>query len=134
MRRIRTNPERGSVIGRNSVEESVFVERSITLRADRYGGSAYYLRAHIRRDGALVIEGHDLGVTPKQFWGSIEYEWEIAIPAGELPALVDALGGTPGADPLDLLAVRYGEDERVASRAFLEERAITFEFSSRVGD
>jgi hypothetical protein len=49
--------------------------------------------------------------------------------------LVAALGGTPGEDdPLELFAARFRDDERHASRSFLEEAGVAFEFWSRVGD
>ncbi|HUG47917.1 MAG TPA: hypothetical protein VMP67_05840, partial [Candidatus Limnocylindria bacterium] len=86
------------------------MERSVTLRSERYGDSAYYLRAYLRTDGMLVIEGHDLGETTRRFWGSGEYEWTIAIAKEQLPALVDTLGGQAGADALELLSTRYRED------------------------
>jgi hypothetical protein len=88
----------------------------------------------MRGDGALTIEGHDLGETPRSVWGSSEYEWTMAIAKEQLPAFVDALGGQAGSDALDLMSTRYREDERVASRGFLDEQGINFSFWSRVGD
>ena len=110
-------------------------ERTVTLRNERYEHNAYHLRARLGDDGSLVIEGQDLGATAEEFWGSREYEWTITVKPAALPRLVTALGGTPGEDdPLDLLAARFREDERHATRTFLEEAGVPFDFWSRVGD
>ena len=107
----------------------------VRLREERSGRNAYFLNASIGDDGVLVIEGHDLGNAPAQFWGSSEYEWEISIAPENVPAFVAVLGGTTGTDdPLDLLAARFAEDERCASAAYLDEHGIAFRFWSRVGD
>lgn len=110
-------------------------ERVVTLREEHSEDSAYFLRARLREDGALVLEGQDLGATPEEFWGSREYEWEITVGPQAVPRLVTALGGTPGEnDPLELLAARFQEDQRYGTRAFLEEAGVPFDFWSRVGE
>ena len=109
--------------------------RSVTLRQERYEHNAYNLWARLGDEGSLVIEGQDLGATAEDFWGSPEYEWSLTVAPEALPRLVAALGGTPGEDdPLDLLAARYRDEERYATRTFLEEVGVPFEFWSRVGD
>lgn len=109
--------------------------RTVTLCDERYEHNAYSLRAHLRQDGQLVIEGQDLGAAPEAFWGSREYEWTITLRPEAVPTLVAALSGSPGeSDPLDLLAERYREDPHVASRAFLDGAGIPYDFWSRVGD
>jgi hypothetical protein len=110
-------------------------ERTVTLCDDRFENGSYHLRARLREDGALVIEGQDLGAAPERFWGSREYEWTITVPPEAVPRLVAALGGRPGgSDPLDLLAARYAEDPRAASRSFPDEAGVPCDFWSRVGD
>jgi hypothetical protein len=110
-------------------------DRTITLADDRFEHGAYSLRATLSEDGSLVLEGQDLGAAPEAFWGSREYEWRIGIAAQAVPRLVSALGGVPGEnDPLDLLASRYRDDPRFASRGFFDEAGIAYEFWSRVGD
>lgn len=112
-------------------------ERAVTLRAERSrdGANSYRLEARRDADGCVHIEGQDLGDTPAMFWGSGEYEWTIKIPAQAVPRYVEALGGDPVRnDVLDLLAVKCAADDRYASRAFLDEAGIPYEFWSRVGD
>lgn len=109
-------------------------DRTVVLREERYEHNAYHLRARLGDDGSLVIEGQDLGAAAEDFWGSREYEWTITVAPKALPRLVTAFGGAPGEDPLDLLAARYRDDERCATRTYLEEAGVPFEFWSRVGD
>jgi len=110
-------------------------DRAVILREERYEHNAYHLRARLGEDGSLVIEGQDLGAVAEDFWGSPEYEWTITVAPAALPRLVTALGGSPGDDdPLDLLAARYRDDERCATRTFLEDAGVPFEFWNRVGD
>jgi hypothetical protein len=116
-------------------EDPVPTARTVVLREERSAHGSYHLRAHLLDGGSLVIEGQDLGAAPESFWGSREYEWTLSVPPEQVPGLVSALGGTPGDDdPLELLAARFRQDERCASRSFLEEAGVAFGFWSRVGD
>lgn len=117
------------------MSENPSAARAIVLREERSATGSYHLRACLRDDGGLVIEGQDLGAAPEAFWGSAEYEWTLTVAPEQVPGLVAALGGTPGEDdPLELLAARFRDDERYASRSFLEEAGVAFAFWSRVGD
>ena len=59
----------------------------------------------------------------ERVWGDREYEWTITIPARDLPGLAAALGGSQHeANVLRLLAARVAEDERYATREFLQEQ------------
>lgn len=112
-------------------------ERSIVLRAERSrdGSSSYRLEARRDADGCILIEGQDIGATPSAFWGSREYEWTMKIPAQAVDRYVEALGGDPDRDDLlDLLSAKSAASERYASRSFLDEAGISYEFWSRVGD
>lgn len=67
-------------------------ERSVSLW--RRGG--LYISASLRTSGDLVIAGQHLR-------GRSEYEYALTVAAEEVPLVVDALGGAPGADVLTLL-------------------------------
>ena len=58
----------------------------------------------------MVIRGHDLGPVVSRAWGpgTSEYEWVWRIRAASLPALLEALDGQPGDDPLDVVC-RWSE-------------------------
>lgn len=112
-------------------------ERSIILRAERSrdGSNSYRLDARRDADGCILIEGQDIGDAPLAFWGSREYEWTLTIPAHATPRYVEALGGDPKRDDLlDLLAAKMKTNDRYASRSFLDEAGIRYEFWSRVSD
>jgi hypothetical protein len=57
-------------------------------------------------DGDLVFEGQDLAPPMKDI---DEYEYWVKVRAADVPAVVAALGGSPGDDVLDLL-VAHGEE------------------------
>ncbi len=60
----------------------------------------------VEREGDdVVIRGHDLGpVVTRAFGpGTSEYEWAWRIRAASLPALLAALDGQPGDDPVDVV-------------------------------
>ncbi len=109
---------------------------AITLREDHTGHDVRRLWARVDANGDLLIEGQDLGPGVASFWGagSSEYEWIITVRAPHIPSLVAALGGRSGDDVLSLLAGRFRDDDRCASKSFLEERGVPIEFWSRVGD
>ena len=109
-------------------------DRAVTLRSQNSDRGSWHLTARIRADGSLAIEGQDRGAGVAEFWGGDEYEWEMVIAPEDLAALVAALGGTAVDDPLELLARRYRQDERHATRSFLEEHRVPFRFWSRVGE
>ena len=91
----------------------------------------------VEREGDdIVIRGQDLGpVVTRAFGpGTSEYEWTWRIPAASLPALLAALDGQPGDDPLELVcrwsAARPGKDPGGA----LRRADVALEFWNRVGD
>lgn len=109
---------------------------TITLRDERAGKDTRHLWARVEASGDLVIEGQDLGPGVESFWGAglSEYEWTITVRAPDVPKLIAALGGRDGDGVLSLLAARFREDDRYASKGFIEEHAVPLEFWSRVGD
>ena len=77
------------------------------LREEQDGPDRRYLCAYLTPDGALHIDGQDLGPGTAPVSGDGEYEWFETIRPAHLPRLVELLGGAPGTDLLDLLADRY---------------------------
>jgi hypothetical protein len=91
----------------------------------------------VEREGDdVVIRGHDLGPVVTRAWGSgtSEYEWAWRIPATSLPALLEALDGQPGDDPLELVC-RWSEAHPGQDPGSVLKRAdVPLEFSNWVGD
>jgi hypothetical protein len=91
----------------------------------------------VEREGDdVVIRGHDLGPVVTRAWGSgtSEYEWAWRIRAASLPALLAALDGQPGDDPLDVVC-RWSEAHPGQDPGSVLKRAdVPLEFSNWVGD
>jgi hypothetical protein len=89
-----------------------------------------------RHGGNVVIRGHDLGAVVTRAFGpgTSEYEWAWRIPAASLPALLAALDGQPGDDPLDAVR-RWSEAHPSQDPGRVLKRAdVPLEFWNRVGD
>ena len=82
-------------------------DRKVMLREERTGPNQRFLCAYVDADGALHIDGQDLGPATAPPSHDGEYEWFDTIQPEHLPRLIELLGGEPGADILDLLAKRY---------------------------
>lgn len=80
----------------------------------------------LRADGALLIEGQDLG-------GAEEYEYALTVEAVDVPRVVEALGGAPGADVLALLEPRGTEIVTLGERAWLRGLGLEPGFWARHG-
>jgi hypothetical protein len=91
-------------------------DRKVVLREARTGPDQRFLSAYVSTDGALHIEGQDLGPATAPPSHDGEYEWFETIRPEHLPRLVELLGGEPGTDLLDLLAERYTEPLRESCR------------------
>src|SRR5215207_5419547 len=76
----------------------------VTLRQERNGADHRWLGAYLDDAGSLHIDGQDLGPGTAPVSGDGEYEWFQTIAAGDVPRLVDLLGGEPDTDILELLA------------------------------
>ena len=95
------------------------------------------LNLSVERDGGdVVIRGHDLGpVVTRAFGaGTSEYEWVWRIPAASIPALVAALVGQPGGDPLELVRRWSLANPGSDPGRFLKSASVPLEFWNRVGD
>ena len=91
----------------------------------------------VEREGDdVVIRGHDLGpVVTRAFGaGTSEYEWVWRIPAASMPALLAALDGQSGDDPLEVVC-RWSEAHPGQDPGpFLKSASVPLEFSNWVGD
>jgi len=71
-----------------------------TFRAQA-GGTSIFLDLEIRADGALVLEGQDIGKAPSEVFGDDDYEyWTIVAPEQKDKLLLALLGEKYGGDPL----------------------------------
>jgi hypothetical protein len=78
-------------------------------------------------DGGFMITGQDLGPN----LSGREYEYAVAIAARDVPAVVEALGGTAGADVLALVAANAETIVRAGELSWLRRLGIKPEFWSR---
>jgi hypothetical protein len=116
-------------------------------RRERRHSTRVVLQANVDTDGRrnlsvgregddFVIRGHDLGPVVTRAWGAgtSEYEWAWRIPAASMRAMLAALGGHPGDDPIELLR-RWSEANPGRDPGLVLKRAeVTLEFWSRVGN
>jgi hypothetical protein len=117
--------------------------RSVVLVDDRVmarGASqpdTRHVRATVRDDGAVVIDGQDLGPLVSNFFGPDvrEFEWALTILVGDVPALRRALGISDDDDILDALVARFsGVTAYENLEPFLERAGIPVEKWTRTGD
>jgi len=109
---------------------------TITLREWRDADGFRRLSVDRRPDGSIFIEGHDLGPGVERVFGTglTEYEWAWVVGPDAVPAVVAALGGRAGDDPLPLLAAWSAAHGGVDPGSHLREAGVAIEFWSRVGD
>lgn len=81
--------------------------RTVRLREEHNGSDWRTLRACLRENGTLVIQGQDLGPATAPISSDGEYEWTYTFDPDSIPALCAALGGTEDDDILDLLERRF---------------------------
>ncbi|WP_194818666.1 hypothetical protein [Nocardia sp. XZ_19_385] len=94
--------------------------RSVSL----WSRGGLYITASLRDSGALVIEGQHLS-------RGGEYEYAITVAPEKVVYVLQALGGKPEADVLDLLAANAESIVRQGEKSWLESLGITPEFWSR---
>jgi hypothetical protein len=81
--------------------------RRVVLRAEHAGADSRFLEAYVDADGALHIDGQDLGPGTRPVSSDGEYEWFATIAAEDVPRLEVLLGAAADEDVLDVLARSY---------------------------
>ena len=102
----------------------------VNLLSDRRrhpDGNSYFLNASLRQDGSLKISGQDLGPT---IGIDGEYEYWYTIKAENVPALVAALGGTPGQDILDFLVQRWSGEAAYRLGPAIRNSGVEYAFAN----
>jgi len=109
---------------------------TVTLREQRNADDFRRLSVDRRPDGSIFIEGHDLGAGVEQNFGVglSEYEWAWVVAPDAVQALVAALDGRDGDDPLQLLAAWSAAHDGADPGPHLREVGVPLEFWNRVGD
>ena len=106
----------------------------VTLRDTRDEDGSRQLSASLKGDGALLIEGQDIGPGVERFFGPglTEYEWAWIIQPPGVGMLKLALAC--GNDILAALKDRFSGDAAADLQRFLEDNGIPYEPWSRVGE
>jgi hypothetical protein len=100
-------------------------DRVHVRRAAMYAFDRLFVDAYAWSDGAVSIEGQDLG--PHTPTGE-EYEYFATVEPGDVPLLLAALGGRPGDDPLALLQAQGEAIVRHGETAWLKAHGVPFTF------
>jgi hypothetical protein len=107
--------------------------RKVALRAEHGRGGSRYLDAHLDKDGALCLDGQDLGPATAPVSSDGEYEYSKKIAAADIPALLDLLKAPPGEGVLDVLEVNWAGPGSYELERLISESAIPVEFSAWSG-
>ena len=85
------------------------------------GPTSIHIDARIEESGDLVISGQDIGDAPEEFFGDLDYEYWLTVPAAEKDRLL-----------LALIETQYAGDVSVVSklRELMEEKSIPCKFHS----
>ena len=85
------------------------------------GSTSIHIQARIEESGNLVISGQDIGDAPEEFFGDLDYEYWLTVPAAEKDQLL-----------LALIEKHYAGDSSVVSklRDLMKEKHIPCTFHS----
>jgi hypothetical protein len=103
-------------------------KRSVNL----WSVNRLYVDAALETDGTLRFLGQDLN--PDNPFGGNEYEYALTVRPADVPRIVAALNGEPGADVLALLKTHARQIVGKGESRFLKSCGIEYGFWSRVGD
>lgn len=103
--------------------------RKVTLRSEHDGADSRSLWAYLDDEGALHIEGQDLGPGTAPVSGDGEYEWHRTIAGADVPRVFALLDGRPGEDILGLLERAWTGAASYDLEARLRDSSIPSELS-----
>jgi hypothetical protein len=85
------------------------------------GSTSIHIDARIEENGDVVISGQDIGDAPEEFFGDLDYEYWLTVPAAEKDRLLMAL-----------IEKHYAGDASVVSRLrdLMKEKDIPCTFHS----
>jgi hypothetical protein len=85
------------------------------------GSTSIHIDARIEENGDVVISGQDIGDAPEEFFGDLDYEYWLTVPAAEKDQLLMAL-----------IEKHYAGDASVVSRLrdLMKEKHIPCTFHS----
>jgi hypothetical protein len=108
----------------------------VVLRDSRDASGVRYLEATRHTDGGIQILGQDLGSGVEEIFGAglREYEWSWDIEATAVPAVIVALDGRVGDDPMYLLAAWSTAHSGLDPGSHLQKAGVPIGFWSRIGD
>ena len=90
-----------------------------------------FIHAERMPDGGFQIYGHDLRGNPLLSDDpNQDYEYTITVRKGDLGKVVDALGGRPSDDALDLLQANYASISKIGELKWLKSLGISPDFWS----
>ena len=107
--------------------------RKVALRAEHGRGGSRCLDARLDDEGALCLDGQDLGPATAPVSSNGEYEYSKKIAAADIPALLDLLKAPPGEGALDVLEVNWSGPASYELERLIGESSIPVEFSSWSG-
>jgi hypothetical protein len=108
----------------------------VILRDQRDEEGTRHLSASRDPRGGIRIDGQDLGVGVERAFGAglTEYEWTWIVEPEAVPALIAALDGRAGDDPLQLLAAWSAAHGGIDPGTHLRDAGVPISFWNRIGD
>jgi len=96
-------------LNRGAPRDNIRTERTLVLCGETIGPNQFHLWATVNGAGDLVISGQDLGPQVQEIFGDSDYEWSHTVPCAHVPAILEMLGGVPGAAALTVLEGYVGK-------------------------
>lgn len=105
-------------------------ERVVVLRNEHGERDSRHLRARLRSNGDLCIEGHDLGPGTSVVSGDGEYEWFKTVRSQHINELRRLIGAGASEDLLDFLGEHFSGSASYDLEQLLRSGDVPVEFFS----